>query len=83
MGCGRYIAFALSSLPRRAPLSSLLVYSRLGLGVGGVIIVAASVIAALGVQPPERINMRYRLLLLLDMGVVDNTAPLLMQKNIS
>ena len=46
----RYITVALSSLPRGAHWRALLVRSRLGLGIGGVVIVAASVTAALGEQ---------------------------------
>ena len=45
-----YIAVALTSLPRGAHWRALLVRSRLGLGIGGVAIVAASVTAALGEQ---------------------------------
>ncbi len=45
-----YIAVALSSLPRGAHWRTLLVRTRLGLGIGGVAIVAASVTAALGEQ---------------------------------
>ena len=47
----RYIAVALSSLPRGAPWQAMLVQSRLGLGIGGVAIVAASVTVALGEHP--------------------------------
>ena len=43
-----YIALALGYLPAGAHPAALLVTGRLGLGFGGVVIVAASVLAALG-----------------------------------
>ncbi|KAK9823955.1 hypothetical protein WJX72_006638 [[Myrmecia] bisecta] len=44
-----YIAVALGSLPRGGGPLQLLVYSRLSLGLGGVLMVAAAVLGALGV----------------------------------
>ena len=44
-----YIAFALGTLPHRPSWQDVLVHSRAALGLGGVLIVAASVIGALGV----------------------------------
>lgn len=43
-----YIAVALGTFPRGATWQELLVHSRAGLGLGGVLMVAASVAGALG-----------------------------------